>query len=126
GHAGAGREVWPIPRSGSRALCQGEAMTIHFAVEGAVAAVTIDRPERRKAVDREHAEELAEAFRRFDAGERLSVAVLTGAGGVFCGGADVKAVARGRGNRMAPDGDGPMGPTRLELSKPVIAAIEGP
>ena len=101
-------------------------MTIHYAVEGAVAAVTIDRPERRNAVDREHAEELAEAFRRFDADERLSVAVLTGAGGVFCAGADLKAVAEGRGNRMAPDGDGPMGPTRLELSKPVIAAIEGP
>src|SRR6478672_9431999 len=101
-------------------------MTIHYAVEGAVAAVTIDRPERRNAVDRQHAEELAAAFRRFDADDRLSVAVLTGAGGVFCAGADLKAVAEGRGNRMAPDGDGPMGPTRLELTKPVIAAIEGP
>jgi enoyl-CoA hydratase len=101
-------------------------MTIHYAVEGAVASVTIDRPDRRNAVDREHAAELAAAFRRFDADDRLSVAVLTGAGGVFCAGADLKAVAEGRGNRMAPDGDGPMGPTRLELTKPVIAAIEGP
>ena len=115
-----------VPGSVPRALCQGEAMTIHYAVEGAVATVTIDRPERRNAVDREHAEELAAAFRRFDADDRLSVAVLTGAGGVFCAGADLKGVAEGRGNRMAPDGDGPMGPTRLELTKPVIAAIEGP
>ena len=61
----------------------------------------------------EHAEALAAAFRRFDADDRLSVAVLTGAGGVFCAGADLKAVAEGRGNRMTPDGDGPMGPTRL-------------
>jgi enoyl-CoA hydratase len=101
-------------------------MTIHYAVEGAVASVTIDRPDRRNAVDREHAEALAAAFRRFDADDRLSVAVLTGNGGVFCAGADLKAVAEGRGNRMTPDGDGPMGPTRLELTKPVIAAIEGP
>lgn len=108
------------------ALCQGEAMTIRYAVEDAIAAVTIDRPERRNAVDREHAEELAAAFRRFDADDRLSVAILTGTGGVFCAGADLKAVAEGRGNRMTPDGDGPMGPTRLELTKPVIAAIEGP
>ena len=115
-----------MPRSTAQKLCHREAMTIHYAVEGAVAAVTIDRPERRNAVDREHAEELAAAFRRFDADDRLSVAVLTGAGGVFCAGADLKAVAEGRGNRMTPDGDGPMGPTRLELSKPVIAAIEGP
>jgi enoyl-CoA hydratase len=90
-----------------------------------VAVVTIDRPEVRNAVDRPTATALAEAFRRFDGDEELSVAVLTGAGGVFCAGADLKAVAEGRGNRVELEGDGPMGPTRLVLDKPVIAAIEG-
>jgi enoyl-CoA hydratase len=90
-----------------------------------VAIVTLDRPEVRNAVDRPTAEALADAFRRFDADASLCVAVLTGAGGTFCAGADLKAVAGGRGNRAAPDGDGPMGPTRLLLSKPVVAAVEG-
>jgi enoyl-CoA hydratase len=90
-----------------------------------VAVVTIDRPEVRNAVDGPTAERLAEAFRRFDADAGLAVAVLTGAGGCFCAGADLHAVAEGRGNRVAEDGDGPMGPTRLLLSKPVVAAIEG-
>lgn len=94
--------------------------------EGAVAVITIDRPQLRNAVDRPTAEALAAAFRRFEADEALAVAVLTGAGGAFCAGADLKAVAEGRGNRVSEDGDGPMGPTRMVLSKPVIAAIEGP
>ena len=68
---------------------------------------------------------LVDAFRRFDAEETAAVAVLTGAGGTFCAGADLKAVSAGTGNRVRADGDGPMGPTRLELSKPVIAAVEG-
>jgi len=92
---------------------------------GPVSVVTIARPEVRNAVDRATAEALASAFRAFDADETASVAVLTGAGGTFCSGADLKAVADGQGNRVAVDGDGPMGPTRLELSKPVIAAVEG-
>ena len=101
-------------------------MTIRVETDGPIVIVTIDRPERRNAVDREHAEELALAFRRFDDDDSLAVAILTGAGGAFCSGADLKAVAAGHGNRAVPDGDGPMGPTRLELGKPVIAAIEGP
>ncbi len=90
-----------------------------------IAVVTIDRPEFRNAVDGPTAAQLADAFRRFDADERLSVAVLAGAGDTFCAGADLKAVAAGRGNRVDEDGDGPMGPTRMLLSKPVIAAVEG-
>ena len=94
--------------------------------EGPVTVVTIDRPERRNAVDGPTAAALTEAFRAFDADPGASVAVLTGAGGAFCAGADLKAIAAGEPLRVAPDGDGPMGPTRLRLSKPVLAAIEGP
>ena len=90
-----------------------------------ILVVTIDRPEVRNAVDRRTAQELADAFRAFDADDTLSVAVLTGAGGTFCAGADLKAVSAGDPNRVEPDGDGPMGPTRMRLGKPVIAAIEG-
>jgi len=87
--------------------------------------ITIDRPERRNAVDRQTAEQLAEAFRQFDSTDQYSVAILTGAEGNFCAGADLKAIATGQGNRVALDGDGPMGPTRMFLKKPVIAAVEG-
>lgn len=100
-------------------------MAIHYETRGPVAIVTIDRPEVRNAVDRATADALTEAFQSFDGDDSLAVAVLTGAGGTFCAGADLKAVADGRGNRVTPDGDGPMGPTRMELSKPVIAAVEG-
>jgi enoyl-CoA hydratase len=100
-------------------------MPIRYDIEGPIAVVTIDRPERRNAVDRDHAKALASAFRRFEEDEDRSVAVLTGAGDTFCAGADLHAVAEGRGNRVTATGDGPMGPTRLQLSKPVIAAIEG-
>jgi len=99
--------------------------TITVTDQGAVRTVTIDRPERRNAVDRATAAALAEAFRSFDVDPALSVGVLTGAGGTFCAGADLKALADGGGNRVTEGGDGPMGPTRLRLSKPVIAAIEG-
>ena len=98
-------------------------ITVHD--DGAVRTVTIDRAERRNAVDRETAAALAAAFREFDANRDLSVAVLTGAGGTFCAGADLKALSGGDGNRVTETGDGPMGPTRLRLGKPVIAAIEG-
>jgi enoyl-CoA hydratase len=90
-----------------------------------VAVITIDRPEVRNAVDRPTATELAEAFQEFDADDRLAAAVLTGGSGTFCAGADLHAVAGDRGNKVTVDGDGPMGPTRLVLSKPVIAAVEG-
>ena len=93
--------------------------------DGPVTVVTIDRPERRNAVDRPTADELLEAFEAFDADEDASVAVLTGAHGTFCAGADLQAIAGGTGNRVADGGPGPMGPTRLALSKPVLAAVEG-
>jgi enoyl-CoA hydratase len=94
-------------------------------IDGPLYVVTINRPERRNAVDRDCADALADAFRAFDADDDLSVAILTGAGGEFCAGADLKAVAEGRGNRVEKEGDGPMGPSRLRLAKPVIAAVEG-
>jgi enoyl-CoA hydratase len=100
-------------------------VAVHRDVDGPVVVVTIDRPEVRNAVDRPTARALAEAFRGFDADDALAVAVLTGAGGVFCAGADLKALSEGRGTRLAESGDGPLGPTRLHVSKPVIAAVEG-
>ena len=103
-------------------------MTVHSEVhDGDVLVVTIDRVDRRNAVDGSTAAELAEAFRRFDADDELRAAVLTGAGGVFCAGADLKAVADGTGNRVEADvsRDGPLGVTRMRLTKPVIAAVEG-
>src|SRR5262249_27576156 len=98
---------------------------VRCTTDGAVAIVTIDRPEVRNAVDRPTAEALAETFRRFDRDDSLRVAILTGADGTFCAGADLKAVASGDGNRLSEEGDGPMGPSRMLLSKPVIAAVEG-
>ena len=98
---------------------------IRYETDGPVATVTIDRPEVRNAVDRPTAAALADAFRRFDADEELCVAVLTGAGGTFCAGADLKAVSSGRGNALRDAGDGPMGVSRMLLQKPVIAAVEG-
>jgi enoyl-CoA hydratase len=98
---------------------------VNFEVEGSSAIVTINRPDVRNAVDRPTAEALAEAFRRFDRDDALAVAILTGAGGCFCAGADLKAVSTSAGNRLAADGDGPLGCTRMLLGKPVIAAVEG-
>ena len=94
---------------------------------GRIATVVIDRPAVRNAVDGPTAAALAAAFRAFDADESLDVAVLWGAGGTFCAGADLKAVAGepARANRVAPDGDGPMGVSRMRLTKPVIAAVSG-
>src|SRR5262245_11364485 len=103
-------------------------MPIHFESRGRVAVVTIDRPEVANAIDRPTAAELADTFRRFDADESLHVAVLTGTHGTFCAGADLKAMREPgapRASRVAPDGDGPVGPTRMLLGKPVIAAVEG-
>jgi enoyl-CoA hydratase len=103
-------------------------MPIHFHSDGPVAIVTIDRREVANAIDRPTAEDLAGAFRQFDADESLSVAVLTGANDTFCAGADLKAMREPgapRVTRVEPDGDGPVGPTRMLLRKPVIAAVEG-
>ena len=99
--------------------------TVILRSEGPILIVTINRPEVRNAVDRVTAQALADAFRQFDGDEGKRVAVLTGASGTFCAGADLKAVASGSGNQLSEDGDGPMGPTRMLLSKPVIAAVEG-
>jgi enoyl-CoA hydratase len=93
--------------------------------KGSITTVIINRPEVRNGVDRPTAEALCEAFRAFEADPEAVVAVLTGAGGFFCAGADLKAISEGRANRMEEDGDGPMGPSRMFLSKPVIAAVAG-
>ncbi|MGW3356264.1 crotonase/enoyl-CoA hydratase family protein [Streptomyces bungoensis] len=90
-----------------------------------VSTVVLSRPAARNAVDGRTAAELADAFRAFEADDAARVAVLWGEGGTFCAGADLKAAGTGRGNRVAEDGDGPMGPTRMRLSKPVIAAVAG-
>jgi enoyl-CoA hydratase len=90
-----------------------------------IAVVTIDRPQHRNAVDHATAQQLANAFRSFEADSALNVAVLTGAGGHFCAGADLKAFANGERRPIGIQGDGPMGPTRMRLAKPVIAAVEG-
>lgn len=100
-------------------------MSVRVEKSGPVTTVILCRPEVRNAVDRATADALTAAFRDFDRDPLASVAVLWGEGGHFCAGADLKAVASGQGNRLDADGDGPMGPTRLRLSKPVIAAISG-
>ena len=101
--------------------------TVSARVDGRVTVVTIERPERRNAVDLLTARALFDAFKSFDADPAVDVAVLTGAGGAFCAGADLKAIADGETRPIEPGGQfGPMGPTRLQLGKPVIAAIEGP
>jgi enoyl-CoA hydratase len=93
--------------------------------DGPVYTVLLSRPERRNAVDGTTAAALADVFRAFDGDAGAAVAVLHGEGGMFCAGADLRAVGTPAGNRVAPDGDGPMGPTRMRLSKPVIAAVAG-
>ncbi|HUF32810.1 MAG TPA: crotonase/enoyl-CoA hydratase family protein [Acidimicrobiales bacterium] len=104
-----------------------DASTVKTEVRGRVLVVTIDRPERRNAVDGPTAARLHEAFAAFDADDGIDVGVLTGAGGTFCAGADLKAIGEGTGNRVDEDvtAPGPMGCTRMLLSKPVIAAVEG-
>jgi enoyl-CoA hydratase len=92
---------------------------------GPVTTLTINRPEVRNAVDRATAQALADAVRSFEADKEARVAVLTGAGGCFCAGADLKGFSEGRANRLAHEGDGPMGPTRMWVEKPVIAAVAG-
>jgi enoyl-CoA hydratase len=93
--------------------------------KGHVSTVVLLRPERKNAVDRDTAQALADAFRDFDADDSARVGVFYGDGGTFCSGADLKAFAEGRVNRLAPEGDAPMGPSRMLLGKPVVAAIAG-
>lgn len=101
-------------------------MTVQYETEGAIVTITIDRPEVANAVDRETANALVAAFNRFDADKNLSVAILTGANGKFCAGGDLKSIATQQGSIVVTEGgDGPLGPTRMMLSKPVIAAVEG-
>jgi enoyl-CoA hydratase len=103
-------------------------MAVHYETDGPVAVITLDRPEVANAIDRPTADELVAALRRFEADDALAVAVLTGANDTFCAGADLKAMRAGdaeRVTRVEPDGDGPVGPTRMLLAKPVIAAVEG-
>jgi enoyl-CoA hydratase len=103
-------------------------LAIQYEVDATVAVVTIDRPEVANAIDRPAAEALADAFRRVESSDDVSVAVLAGAEGNFCAGADLKAMQEPgapRASRVDPHGDGPVGPTRMLLNKPVIAAVEG-
>jgi enoyl-CoA hydratase len=100
-------------------------MAIRLERTDAVATIVIDRPEARNAVNGPVARALADAFREFEADDELRVAVLWGAGGVFCAGADLKARGTELGLRLSPEGDGPMGPSRMAFSKPTIAAVEG-
>jgi enoyl-CoA hydratase len=100
-------------------------MSVTVEKNGPVTTVILHRPEVRNAVDRETAEALINAFQAFAADDEAAVAVLYGDGGTFCAGADLKAIAAGRGNRTEATGDGPMGPSRMLIAKPVIAAIAG-
>ncbi len=100
-------------------------MPVRVERSGAVTTVILDRPAVRNAIDRSTAEALADAFRAFDADDSQRVAVLWGDHGTFCAGADLKAISSGDPNRVEPDGDGPLGPTRMQLDKPVIAAVSG-
>ena len=100
-------------------------MSVRLEKSRGVWTVILDRREVKNAVDRKTAKALADAFRQFEGDDDAKAAVLWGAGGTFCAGADLEAFADGEGNRVEPDGDGPMGPTRMQLSKPVIAAVSG-
>jgi enoyl-CoA hydratase len=115
----------PHARTMAATTAPEAAMSVHYETENTIAIITIERSEVRNAVDGPTAALLADAFRHFEADDALLVAILTGAGGTFCAGADLKAVADARGNRTTDEGDGPMGPSRMLLSKPVIAAVEG-
>ncbi|MCO1582689.1 crotonase/enoyl-CoA hydratase family protein [Crossiella sp. SN42] len=100
-------------------------MSVRVERQGPVSTVVLSRPEKRNAVDGPTAAALAAAFREFDADPGAAVAVLWGEGGTFCAGADLTAIGTERGNQVSAEGDGPMGPTRLRLGKPVIAAVSG-
>ncbi len=98
-------------------------MSVRIERDGPVTTVILDRPDRRNAVDRETARQLADSFREFERDDEARVGVLWGDHGTFSAGADLEAIADGRPNRIEPDGNGPMGPSRMLLDKPVVAAI---
>jgi enoyl-CoA hydratase len=100
-------------------------MSVHVEADGPIRVITIDRPAVRNAVDGPTAAALADAFRSFEDDPGAAVAILTGADGTFCAGADLQAMSSANANRVAGDGDGPMGPTRMLSDKPVVAAVEG-
>ncbi len=113
---------------GMSAELSGTREAVRYEVEDSVAVVTLDRPEVANAIDRPTADALADAFRRLDADDEAQIAVLTGANDTFCAGADLKAMREPgapRASRVEPEGDGPVGPTRMLTEKPVIAAVEG-
>lgn len=100
-------------------------MSLTIDSKGSITIFRLSRPERRNAIDRELADQLAEAFRDFEADDAQKIAILTGDGGHFCAGADLKSIAEGKPNRLEIDGDAPLGPSRMMLKKPLIAAIAG-
>ncbi|MEU2130713.1 crotonase/enoyl-CoA hydratase family protein [Streptomyces sp. NPDC018352] len=102
-----------------------EETAVRIERDGPVFTVILHRPEVRNAVDGPTARQLADAFREFESDPDAAVAVLWGEGGTFCSGADLKGIGTERGNKVLADGDGPMGPTRMHLGKPVIAAVSG-
>jgi enoyl-CoA hydratase len=106
-------------------VCYEALMAVRVEKSGHVTTVILSRPEVKNAVDRPTAEALVAAFSEFERDDEARVAVFFGEGGTFCAGADLKAIADGRGNRLDPERDGPMGPSRMLLEKPVIAAISG-
>jgi enoyl-CoA hydratase len=103
----------------------GKTVPVIFERNGSIAVISINRFERKNAVDRETAEHLASTFREFENDITLKAAILTGLGGTFCSGADLKAISEGSYNRLEDEGNAPMGPSRMQLQKPVIAAISG-
>jgi enoyl-CoA hydratase len=114
-----------VPEIADRPPAAATRRTVRVERRGPVTVVTIDRPEVRNAVDGATATALLDAFEAFEADPDAAVAVLTGAGGTFCAGADLKALSGGDRRPVRDDGPGPMGPTRMSLSKPVVAAVEG-
>lgn len=116
---------WPTPDGAAASEEDEVPMSVRVERQGFVTTVILERPAVRNAVDRATADALADAFRAFEADDEARVAVLWGAGGTFCAGADLKAIATGEANRLEESGDGPMGPSRMAMTKPVIAAIAG-
>jgi len=100
-------------------------MAVFIEIKYPIYTVIINNPEVKNAVDNSTAKELAKAFQKFESDDKAEIAVLWGANGIFCSGANLKTISEGYGNRIGKKGNGPMGPTRMRLSKPVIAAVAG-